>query len=344
MFQDMSNTVYTEEACRQSAEHAQLRYVRDTEPGIQRKRAGKGFRYFSPSGERITSEKVLNRIHALAIPPAYTQVWICSDERGHLQATGRDTRRRKQYRYHPKWEQVRAETKFHQMREFAEALPAIRARTDEDIARRELSRERVLATVVQLMDQCLIRVGNAQYAAENQTYGITTLRKKHVDVEGRCVTFEFTGKSGKPWNLSLCDRRIASTIRKCEEIPGYELFKYIDAEGVKRSVTSEDVNAYIREVTGRPFTAKDFRTHAATRMAIAHFSALPASENAREQGRRINKAIREIASTLGHTPAVCRECYIHPRVFEVQMEGKLGEWYANLSDEQRLNLVRYFLQ
>jgi len=336
-------TAYTEDACREAAKQARLRYVKDSDPGITRKRHGKGFTYLAPEGERITNEDVLERIRSLAIPPAYRSVWICPLPNGHLQATGRDERRRKQYRYHPEWEAIRTQTKFAQLAEFAEALPALRACIASDMAKPGLPRERVLATIVHLMDTIGIRIGNAQYAAENKTYGLTTLRKNHVEVEGNHITFAFTGKSGKEWQRDIKSRKVANIIRQCEELPGQQLFKYIDEQGERHPIASDDVNAYLQEVTGKPFTAKDFRTWAATAQAIELLGSLEHAPTKKETKSQLNAAIKSIAETLGHTPTICRKSYIHPDVLTCYESGTLYEWFAAQPQSGDHALVTAFL-
>jgi DNA topoisomerase-1 len=245
---------------RDAAESAGLTYVSDEEPGIRRKKAGTGFTYIRPGGGKVEDEATLNRIRKLAVPPAYTDVWICAKANGHIQATGRDAKGRKQYRYHPDFRAVRESTKYEHMLEFAKALPAIREKIAEHMALRGLPREKVLATVVNLLETTLIRVGNDDYAKQNRSYGLTTLKNQHVAVNGSELRFQFKGKSGKVWRLKVKDRRIAKIVRACQDLPGQELFQYIDEDGERRDVTSSDVNAYLREITGRDVTAKDFRT------------------------------------------------------------------------------------
>ena len=251
----------------EAAESAGLSYVSDEEPGIRRRKAGKGFTFIGPDGKVVRDPKTLARIRKLAIPPAYTDVWICPDPRGHIQATGRDAKGRKQYRYHPRWREVRDSTKFEHMIDFAKALPAIRSRIEEDMAKRGLPREKVLATVVHLLESTLIRVGNVDYAKQNKSYGLTTLRDRHVDVDGGKLRLQFKGKSGKTWSLQVKDRRIAKVVKACQDIPGQHLFQYLNEEGNRIPVTSTDVNAYLREISGREITAKDFRTWAGTVLA-----------------------------------------------------------------------------
>ncbi|MEJ0009913.1 MAG: DNA topoisomerase IB [Alphaproteobacteria bacterium] len=338
-----TSSAYSEEACRESAAEAQLRYVRDSDPGIARKRHGKGFIYLAPDSARVTNEAILARIRALAIPPAYRAVWICTLANGHLQATGRDERQRKQYRYHARWEAVRTATKFHQMQSFAESLPKLRETVDSHMRLPGLPKERVLAAIVHLMDCCAIRIGSEQYASENKTYGLTTLRKRHVNVEGSRIQFAFTGKSGKQWKRDLTDRQVAGIIRQCEEIPGHELFKYLDGNGGKHPIRSEDVNDYLRSISGENFTAKDFRTWAATAQALELLGEAERASTQPEVKRQVNAAIRTIADSLGHTPTVCRKCYIHPRVIAQFEEGELGKWFRTKKGED-YELVAAFLK
>src|SRR5919107_4252189 len=256
----------------ESAQAAGLRYVSDTQPGIRRKKAGKGFTYGGTDGKLIRDEKELARIRSLAIPPAYTDVWICPSPQGHIQATGRDARGRKQYRYHPKWREVRDETKFGRMLAFSEALPKIRARLEQDLSRPGLPREKGLATVVRLLECTCIRVGNDEYAKANRSFGLTTLQDRHVEISGSNLRFEFRGKSGKVHKVDLNDRRLARIVRRCQALPGEDLFQYIDDDGVRQTIGSGDVNDYIREISGQEFTAKDFRTWSGTLLAVAALS------------------------------------------------------------------------
>jgi DNA topoisomerase I len=308
---------------RKAAESAGLVYVSDEERGIRRERSGDSFRYYRPSGERLEDEAALARVRKLAIPPAWTDVWICAKANGHLQATGRDARGRKQYRYHPQFREVRDSTKYEHMLEFARALPAVRARLAEHMALRGLPREKVLATVVHLLETTLIRVGNDDYAKENKSYGLTTLRNPHVKVEGSELRFEFKGKSGKQWRLQVKDRRIAKIIRACQELPGQRLFQYKDEAGEVREVTSADVNAYLKEITGRDITAKDFRTWAGTVMAAMALREFEEFDNKAAQKKNLKAAIERVASRLGNTPTICRKCYIHPEVLNAYAEGPL---------------------
>jgi DNA topoisomerase-1 len=295
---------------------AGLRYVNDGAPGIRRRKAGKGFAYVAPGGSRVTDPETLARIRALAIPPAWTDVWICPDERGHVQATGRDARGRKQYRYHPRWRATRDATKYARAVRFGEALPRIRARVARDLARAGLPREKVLAAVARLLDATALRIGNAEYARENGSFGLTTMRNHHADVRGSRVRMRFRGKAGKVREVELADPRVARVVRRCQELPGQELFGYVDEAGEVRDVTSTDVNAYLREVAGEDFTAKDFRTWAGTVLAAGELAREP-----RRGKRAVARAIARVAERLGNTPAVCRKCYVHPAVVEAFLRG-----------------------
>jgi DNA topoisomerase-1 len=284
---------------------------------------GSRFYYVSPQGRVIRSAQELGRIRSLVIPPAWTEVWICPDSLGHLQATGRDARGRKQYRYHPRWRQVRDETKYHRMLGFAQALPAIRRRTAEDLARPALSREKVLATVVQLLEKTLIRVGNDEYAKQNQSFGLTTLRDGHVDVAGTRVRFTFRGKSGVEHELDITDRRLARVIRACRDIPGYDLFQYYDENGERQSIGSADVNAYLNEITGEDYTSKDFRTWAGTVLAAQMLREFEKYESDAQAKKNVVRAVESVAKRLGNTKAVCRKCYIHPAVLDAYLDGSM---------------------
>jgi DNA topoisomerase I len=308
---------------REAAEAAGLVYVSDEERGIRRERKGDSFVYFKPNGDPLTDEATLERIRKLAIPPAYQDVWICPRANGHLQATGRDARGRKQYRYHPQFRELRESTKYEHMMEFAQALPAVRAKLAEHMALRGLPREKVLATVVHLLETTLIRVGNDDYAKENKSYGLTTLRNPHVKVDGSELRFQFKGKSGKMWRLQVKDRRIAKIVRACQDLPGQRLFQYTDENGEVREVTSADVNAYLREITGRDITAKDFRTWAGTVMAALALQEFEAFDTKATQKKNLKDAIERVASRLGNTPTICRKCYIHPEVLSAYIEGEL---------------------
>lgn len=302
---------------------AGLRYVTDRKPGIRRETDGEGFRYLAPDGKVIQDEKTLARIKALGIPPAYQDVWICPGENGYLQATGHDSKGRKQYRYHPRWRETRDETKYERMMAFGEALPKIRQRVAHDLGLPGLRREKVLATVVRLLETTLIRVGNEQYAKENQHYGLTTMHPEHVEVEGATLHFHFIGKSGKGHTIDLKDRRLARIVGRLRDMPGHELFDYIDDDGVQRTVDSADVNAYLHEITDEHFTAKDFRTWAGTVLASLALQEFEAFDTETKAKRNITQAIKTVAQRLGNTPAICRKCYVHPGVLETYLDGTM---------------------
>src|SRR3954454_10633635 len=322
-----------EDAPESSARAAGLRYVSDREPGFARRRRGKGFQYTDADGRSLPREQV-KRIEALAIPPAWTDVWICRSANGHLQATGRDARGRKQYRYHPRWRQVRDETKYHRMLAFGEALPQIRREVSKHLARTTLSRERVLAAVVRLLDETTIRVGNDEYARENDSYGLTTIRDSHVEVEGSKLSFRFRGKSGKEHDISISDPRVARVGRGCQDLPGQELFAYVDDDGAVVDVDSSDVNDYLREISGADFTAKDFRTWTGTVLAAWALNDLGAFTSKREASKQVVAAVETVAQKLGNTPAVCRSCYVHPDVFEAHLDGTLISVLAENASEE----------
>ncbi|HYG23063.1 MAG TPA: DNA topoisomerase IB [Verrucomicrobiae bacterium] len=308
-----------------SAEAVGLKYVSDNHRGIIRERSGKSFRYRDPRGALIRDESILRRIRSLVIPPAWTDVWICPDPNGHLQATGRDQRRRKQFRYHPRWREIRDETKYARMILFAKALPALRRRIAKDLALPGLPRRKVLAAVVRLLEVSLIRVGNDEYARSNDSFGLTTMRDRHVDVNGARVRFHFRGKSGKTHDVDIHDHGLAKVVKRCQDLPGQELFQFLDDDGVRRDVRSDDVNGYLREATGRDFTAKDFRTWAGTvlaAMALREFSKFDSKAQAK---KNVVAAIEAVSRRLGNTPAVCRKCYIHPHVLDAYLEGTLAE-------------------
>jgi len=309
----------------ESAKSAGLRYTTDARPGIRRKRRGKAFVYFGPDGRQMRAAAEIARIKALVIPPAWTDVWICSDPRGHLQATGRDARGRKQYRYHPRWRETRDETKYHRMIGFAHALPVIRRTTREHLRKTGLPREKVLATVVQLLEKTLIRVGNDEYAKSNRSYGLTTLRDGHVEVSGPRVTFSFRGKSGVEHEIDLNDRRLARIVKQCRDLPGYDLFQYIDENGERQVVGSEEVNAYLKEVTGQDLTSKDFRTWAGTVLAAQLLREFEPFSSNTQAKKNILRAVEMVAGRLGNTKAVCRKCYIHPAILDAYMDGSLLE-------------------
>jgi DNA topoisomerase-1 len=321
-----------------SAREAGLRYVSDDRPGIRRIRAGSGFSYKNGNNRPIRDPKILQRIKALAIPPAWKDVWICALPEGHLQATGRDARNRKQYRYHPRWQEVRDLQKFDRMILFGEALPAIRQRVEKDLSLNGMPKEKVLATIVRLLEITLIRVGNDEYAKENGSYGLTTLRNKHVQIYGSTVKFRFKGKGGKLHEVGIKDRRLARILQKCQEIPGYELFQYKNEEGEYVTVDSSDVNDYLREITGQDFTAKDFRTWAATVLSGMALNLVSESLNGTKRTKKsLNEAICKVSQLLGNTPAVCRKSYIHPDILDGYLEGDLQKSWEKFSDKDVLN-------
>ena len=306
-----------------SAKAAGLRYVSDTMPGLRRKRSGESFSYEDAKGNPVEDEESLKRIKALAIPPAWTDVWICANPIGHLQATGRDARKRKQYRYHERWRQVRDAVKYDRMLAFAETLPRIRERTDRDLELPGMPREKVLATVVRLLEETRIRVGNEEYAKENGSFGLTTLRNRHVNVVGSEVRFKFKGKSGKHHDVHLQDRRLARIIKRFLDVPGQELFQYLDEGGESHPVESSDVYDYIGEITGEDFTAKDFRTWAGTILAARFFREVEVTPESQGVKKELVRAIARVAEELGNTPAVCKKCYIHPAVITAYLAGGL---------------------
>lgn len=302
---------------------ATLAYVNDDDPGVRRSPDGDGWRYVGPDGKRVKNPDTLARIQALAIPPAWTEVWICPAANGHIQATGRDAKGRKQYRYHQAWRRDRDGTKFARMIAFGRALPRLRARIDKDLLRRGLPREKVIAAVVRLMELTLIRVGNEAYVKENKSFGLTTLRDRHARLSGVGGVFEFKGKSGKAHKTGFRDRRLARIVKTCQDIPGQRLFQYLDADGARRSVESADVNAYIRETMGGDFSAKDFRTWAGTLGAARALCQRPRAASAAEAKRNVAACVKAVAGLLGNTAAVCRGSYIHPLVLEAYEQGAL---------------------
>jgi DNA topoisomerase-1 len=308
-----------------SARAAGLRYVTDTQPGFTRRRSGKGWTYLDRDGKAIRDTEERLRINALAIPPAWTDVWICPRANGHLQATGRDARGRKQYRYHADWRQVRNETKFTKMIAFAEALPALRVEIEEDLKLRGMPREKVLAAVVKLLETTLIRVGNDEYAKQNDSFGLTTLHTDHVEVTGSTIQFEFRGKSGVQHSVGVRDRRLARIIERCQELPGEDLFTYVDEDGASRNIDSGEVNDYLREKTGHDFTAKDFRTWGGTVLAFFALSRIGPADTATERKRNVVEAVKQVAQSLRNRPATCRKFYIHPAVLETYEEQTLHE-------------------
>ncbi len=306
-----------------SARAAGLRYVTDAAPGISREGEPGPFRYRRPDGRLVRDEATLRRIRSAAVPPAWREVWICARDDGHLQATGRDARGRKQYRYHPRWRETRDETKYGRLAAFARALPRIRRRTGRDLARPGLPREKALAAVVRLLEATLIRVGNEEYVRENESFGLTTLRGRQVRIDGATLRFSFRGKSGVQHAVELTDRRLAAIVRRMRELPGEELFGYVDETGETRPIESGDVNAYLRETAGEEFTSKDFRTWAGTLLCARELRRLEPPASDAEGRRHLAHAVAAVAKALGNTKAVCRKCYIHPRVIEAYLDGSL---------------------
>ncbi len=306
----------------EAAKAAGLRYVSDEMPGFRRKRSGKGFTYIDTNGQMIRDPAVLQRIQALAIPPAWEEVWICPSPNGHIQATARDAKGRKQYRYHANWRDVRDETKFGRMIEFAKVLPKIRKRVNEDLKLSNMPREKILATVVRLLETTFIRVGNEAYARTNRSFGLTTLRTRHVDVSGSTLKFQFRGKSGKYHSITLNDPKVAKVIKHCQDLPGQELFQYLDETGNTQTIDSTDVNQYLREICGQDFTAKDFRTWAGTVLAACALKEFEECDGETQAKKNLVSAIQTVAKQLGNTPAVCRKCYVHPAIMEAYLEDR----------------------
>jgi DNA topoisomerase-1 len=301
----------------------ELIHISVAAPGIARRRSGKGFTYTAANGARVADKATLARIRALVIPPAWTDVWISPDPNGHIQAVGFDAKGRKQYRYHARFREQRDCAKFDRLAEFAQALPALRARVAEDMRTHGLGREKVLATIVHLLETTMIRVGNAAYARENKSYGLTTLRNRHVKIDGGALRFDFKGKSGKVWRLNVHDRRVARIVRACQELPGQDLFQYLDDNGHRQAISSGDVNAYLKEVSGRDITAKDYRTWTGTVLAARTLAECDATECATAAKRNLNLAIKQTAARLGNTPTICRKSYIHPAIISAYLEGGL---------------------
>ncbi len=308
-----------------AAKAAALRHVSDDSPGIQRRKSGKGFSYASPDGAVIRDRDTLARIRALAIPPAWTSVWICTHPEGHIQATGRDARGRKQYRYHPDWRTMRDATKYERMLAFGAALPKIRARVREDLALPGLPRDKVLAIIVQLLETTFMRVGNEEYAKANKSFGLTTLLNRHVDIDGGTIRFRFRGKSGKTHDIEVHDRRLARLVARCRDLPGQDLFQYVDDDGHPQPVGSSDVNEYLKAISGEDFTAKDFRTWAGTLLAATELTNIQDDEAVTKAS--VNAAIAAVANQLGNTPTICRKCYIHPRIIDAFTNAEsLAAW------------------
>ncbi len=324
----------------ESAKAAHCRYVDDSGPGIRRMKAGQGWKLVSPLGKPIRALEVIARVKSLVIPPAWTEVWICPDGDGHIQATGRDARGRKQYRYHWRFREIREETKYERMMQFAEALPTIRAKVDEDLGMPGLTRPKVLATVVRLLEITLIRVGNEEYARDNGSFGLTTMRTRHVDISGSTIKFHFSGKSGKDHAVKVQDRRLARVVQRCNDLPGEVLFQYVDDDGERHSVESSEVNEYLREISGADFTAKDFRTWAGTVLAAQALKALSAFDTKATAKKNIVEAVKSVSSRLGNTPSVCRKCYVHPQIFDAYLDGHLvATLQRHAGKELRENLL-----
>jgi DNA topoisomerase I len=330
-----------------SAKLAKLKYVSDSSPGFTRKPFGQKFRYLDTDGKPIKDSQHLARIKSLVIPPAWTEVWICSLENGHLQATGYDVKGRKQYRYHPQWRQVRDEVKYEHMVDFGLHLPLIRQKVDEDLAKPGLSREKVLATIIYLLENTMIRVGNDEYAKTNQSFGLTTLRNRHVEIQGSQIKFRFRGKSKIEHEISLRDKRLARIIKRIMDLPGQDLFQYVDDQGERHAITSSDVNAYLKEITGRDYTAKDFRTWLGTMHTTMTLRTLARFENITQAKKNIVMAIEAASKKLGNTPTICRKCYVHPLIIESYMAGAMFDLLeANVEDdydEAALNYVESYI-
>jgi DNA topoisomerase-1 len=324
-----------------SARAAGVRYIQDTIPGIRRLRSGKGFRYIDSGGRTIHDPKTLGRIRALAIPPAWIDVWICPLANGHLQAVGRDARGRKQYRYHPRWREFRDRTKYHCLLAFGQALPRIRAAISKDLACQGLPRHKVLATLVRLLELTHVRIGGEEYVRQNGSYGLTTLRDRHAKIRNGKILFRFRGKCGILHNLVLDDRRLARIVQRCQEVPGQDLFQYFDDTGKGRRVTSTDVNDYLREISGQNFTAKDFRTWSGTVHAFMALKKLKPFRSKAQAKQNLVRALESVARELGNTPAVCRKCYVHPAVLEAYLDGDLTPAPKYASQRVPRSLSRY---
>ena len=316
-----------------AAEEAGLRYVSDDQPGYRRKARGDDFDYFDAEGKPIQDEQRLLRLNRLAIPPAWTDVWICPTPNCHIQATGRDARRRKQYLYHERWREIRDENKYDRMIAFGKALPKIRRRVAQDLTLPGLPREKVLATVVQLLERTFIRIGNEEYARDNKSFGLTTMKDRHVEVKGSKLRFRFRGKSGKEHEVDVTDRHIAKIISKLQDLPGQALFQYVDDGGEIRDVNSQDVNEYLREITDDDFSAKDFRTLAGTVLTAVALKAQEKFETKKQAKSNITTAIKAVAKILGNTPAICRKCYVHPAIFESYLDQKSIEGLKQMTEE-----------
>jgi DNA topoisomerase-1 len=323
----------------EAAEEAGLQYVGDDRPGYTRKAKNGEFEYFDTQGKRIRDEQRLLRLKRLAIPPAWTDVWICPSASGHIQATGRDARRRKQYRYHDRWRELRDENKFGRLADFAQALPKIRRRVTQDLRLPGLPRQKVLATVVRLLERTFIRIGNEEYARANKSFGLTTMKDRHVQVKGHRLRFRFRGKSGRQHEVDLTDGRIAKIVSKCQDLPGQDLFQYVSDEGEVRDITSQDVNDYLREITNENFTAKDFRTWAGTVLAAIALNAQGGFETKKQAKANVKTAICAVAHFLGNTPAICRKCYVHPAIVETYLSrGQIAGLAEAIGTPENVNL------
>ena len=318
---------------RLAARAARLHYVHDRRPGIRRERDGDGWTFRKPDGSPVTDEDEVARIRKLAIPPAYTDVWICPRRNGHIQAVGTDDRGRTQYRYHPRWREIRDEAKYDRMLVFARVLPTIRARVEMDLALHGLPKRKVVAAVVALLEKTTMRVGNEEYAKENKSFGLTTLRTRHAKVAGGHVLLDFKGKHGVEHHIDLKDRKLAKVVAKCHDLPGQDLFQFVDHDGDRHHVTSHDVNDYLHEVTGEEVTAKDFRTWAATVTASVLLAELGRFETEAAAKHHLVEAVEKVATKLGNTPAICRKCYIHPAVFQGYLDGTLAEGLKARAEE-----------
>lgn len=319
----------------EAAAEADLRYVSDDEPGYTRKRKGTGFAYYSPNGEHVKDADLKARFEALVIPPMWEDVWICINANGHIQATGYDAKERKQYIYHEAWRAVRDRAKFGALVPFGEALPSLRERIERDLRRKGLPKEKLVAAIVKLLETTLIRIGNREYAKQNNSYGLTTMRRKHVDIDGSNLQFDFVGKSGKEHHISLQDKRLAKIVKEAYELPGYELFKYLDEDGEKHVVDSADVNTYLQKTTGQAFTAKDFRTWAATVLAAETLCQGDCPAEVKSRQKVVSTAIKEVAEHLGNTPAVCRSSYVHPLILEAFEGGELQATFETIVKKVR---------
>jgi DNA topoisomerase-1 len=317
-----------------AAKAAGLRYVHDDRPGIRREAVKDGFRYLDAKGAPVEDETTLKRIKSLVIPPAWQDVWICPQANGHLQATGRDARGRKQYRYHPKWRTVRDEVKYERMLNFGKALPQIRKEVDRALGLPGLPREKVLATIVYLLEATMIRIGNDEYARENKSYGLTTLRNRHVKIDGSEVEFRFRGKSGVHHDVKVHDKRLARIIQRTRDLPGQHLFEYVGDDGTPHTVDSSDVNDYLRDITGEEYTAKDFRTWSGTVLAALALQEFEKVDSEAQAKKNVVRAIESVAEKLGNTPSVCRKCYVHPAVLDAYMDGTMLEGLRALAEEK----------